>query len=343
MNSFEQDFKEQLQTELKEQPQSVFTKNERARVLHNIRKEKRKVHILPKILTAIVAVISLFLIASVFSEDEQPSTSSTAEIEKESEPSQWLMDYNVGININGWTMVSKTEEESQEIVFSGHEVITGHSYKENNQWFLEVENYQYNLPLEPRRDNGIILTFPQMTDSVSEINSYTNALNTITAAEIVVTYEAGAPVYTVTEFDYGNTLEVSIYEKNNLSEYLRSIYAMLKSGEIDQDKMKKLTPMDVFHLFAYADVQKDYEVQYALFNQDNDKIGSMSYEEYEQARIEYQHSESFQAFENKLIKQVLIDENSALITNVEREGEFLLFKLNKSAEGIWKTNWLPMQ
>ena len=139
-----------------------------------------------------------------------------------------------------------------------------------------------------------------------------------------------------------NTNEIFIYEKNNLPEHLETVYAMLKNGEFNQGNMKELTPINVFFLFLYAEEQADYEVQYALFNHDRiEERPYASYEEYEQASVEDQHINPFEAFENQQIMQVIMDESSAYITTVENQN--VSFWLNKSAEEIWTANWLPLQ
>lgn len=345
MNTFDQDFKEHLQSELNEQSQSVFTKKEREAVLSNIRKEKRENHVLPKLLMASAAVVGFFLTASLFSEKEQPSTNSATQIEEESLTFfDWIMDSGIGITVNGWVIKSKTEEEPKKIVFAGNDVITGKVYEENNRWFINVENYEFNLPVDFGRDNNeLILTFHEALDSDEKMTFNSNVLNTITAKEIIATYEDGATVYTVTDFDFGDTSERFIYDKNNLPEHLQSVYAMLKNGEINLEKMKELMPIDVFNLFLYAEEQADYEVQYALLNHDNNKMAFASYEEYEKSSGEDRLIKLSGAFENQQIKQVLVDESSAYIIPIDLERQIGSFRLNKSADGTWKVKLLPYQ
>ncbi|WP_059173636.1 hypothetical protein [Bacillus sp. FJAT-27445] len=145
-----------------------------------------------------------------------------------------------------------------------------------------------------------------------------------------------------------NNIPVPLDEKGDLqlTDTLMDAYNQFASTH-NETILHTLDPFSLFLFYFHAGNIRDYETQYALFN-DNPEVEPVfaTVNEYIQASEDRQNMAGWEELYKQVIsspvKQVaLIGEDEAVITISEETG--LAFRLVKNHKGIWKVGWLPIQ
>lgn len=130
-----------------------------------------------------------------------------------------------------------------------------------------------------------------------------------------------------------------------LSEKQRVAYEQFSKSGADF-LLKNLSPLDVFYLYTYAGIQKDYLTQYNLFNNDpNVEKIFKTYEEFAAASSDPSDDEAqknrLEVIKSANLVEVIVDGDRAYIEISKQQG--IGFGLSKNHNGFWMVNWLPYQ
>jgi len=267
----------------------------------------------------------------------------TEDVEQtESTEGSFYEDLHIGDMLNNWTLQSK---ETHMAVFTGEETISGRSYNEGYQWYFQLDEKSIDqLPF--LKDSKAILTFERESDQETVVKFQKGSPNTITVQQLVVTLEEGNTTYLASHFNIENIKEKTILlnEFNEIdSEQLSSIYEQFSNDTTNVALLKDLTPVDILTLYVYTESQQDYKTQYGLFNHnENMEKPFSSVDEYVQA-AKNKENKILETFTNKILLEVIQDEHSAYITLFNSQTEDASFGLNKTKEGNWAVNWMPIQ
>ena len=350
VNSFKREMKNKLQSEFEQEEASTFTKYEIALVMHKLNNDKQPRYWLPKVLSGLATVACLFIILTIILTDNESSTNSSpkemkpieqAEDVEETESTEvsFYEDLNLGDSFNDWMLQSK---DANMAVFTGEETIRGRSYNEDYQWYFEVDETSIEqLPF--LKDTKPILTIEKESDQETVVKFEKGSPNTITVQQLVVTLEDGEPTYLASHFTIENIREVHT-SVNELDEKLLSIYEQLFNDTSNIELLKGLSPTDILTLYLYAEIQQDYKKQYSLFNHDESiEKPFSSVDEYVQAASNKRNNIVLETFTSQMLLEVISDEHSAYITMFEPNSDGISFGFNKTKEGTWAVNWMPIQ
>ncbi|WP_433750947.1 hypothetical protein [Falsibacillus pallidus] len=127
---------------------------------------------------------------------------------------------------------------------------------------------------------------------------------------------------------------------------LQSIYKQF-SAKHDDMLLRGLTPLQIFYLYFYAEDQKDYGVQYWLFNHDPDIEQTFKSEEDWIQASQKEGNSLLEKVKNSYLEEKITDDSNAYIlissgANQSTENS-LGFGLSKNKAGVWKVNWMPIQ
>lgn len=113
-------------------------------------------------------------------------------------------------------------------------------------------------------------------------------------------------------------------------------YAIDKNDE----RLRGLSPLEIFQLYVKAELEGDYETQYWLYIQDKESLQVETVKQYVND-VKKQGTEPLitEHVNNPLLKEVYPDEKHAYIPLEDG----LSFGFTKDRNGIWKVNWLPLQ
>ncbi|RDI45785.1 hypothetical protein [Falsibacillus pallidus] len=127
---------------------------------------------------------------------------------------------------------------------------------------------------------------------------------------------------------------------------LLSLYKQF-SAKHDDMLLRGLTPLQIFTLYFYAEDQKDYGVQYWLFNHDPDVEQIFKSEEDWIQSSQKDGGSLLEKVKNSYLEEKIVDDSNAyiLISSEKNQGleNSLGFGLSKNKAGVWKVNWMPIQ
>lgn len=354
--------------------EACFTEDEKQKIRNRIRnlqprQPKRRLELVPKTLTAILAAGFLLFVGGIFGQQLGFNSSQTnnskenSAQQKSDHTNDFYANVNLGDKVNGWKLISKQDfEEIKRYTFDGNAVLRGGlAFTNENDLlfpnriiFVPEEDSLKLLPLKGDKVK-VILDFSNqssveeifnikpgdMLDHVSiEIDQY--AVNIKNGEEIPDTVHFIKTDITKTTVDLALTLDAN--NQLVLPQALQAAYDTFSKTHDDQ-ALKDLTPFDIFQLYFYAEEQADYKTQYAMFIDDPEYEKIFKTEgEYIAASTEPNNRPGKKDLIEKIRKsspEMHIIGDSAYISISKENG--LSFGLTKNKKGIWKVNWLPLQ
>ncbi|RDU36885.1 hypothetical protein DRW41_09270 [Neobacillus piezotolerans] len=379
MGQFNEELKSALHGSLPEE--SILSEAEKQQIRERIKglqgKKLRKPRdILPKTLTALVAAAVLLAGGGIAGKELGLLDIGTGS--RATTPDFPFYDgVDEGNFLNGWELVKKGpvgekiegNSSLMEARFTGKAILigtliyhgAGMGDKANKIFFVPDKEVFERLPINP--GIGDEFTFNQQdADQLAMV--FGLAANSMReGVEIEVT---GYTAYARAELNIPDILKlervvipeepeityssrpVPLNEKGNLelTDTLKAAYDEFAQTH-NEVILHTLDSYSVFLFFFYAEQIRDYETQFALFNDDPDVTPIFtSVEEY----VKVSQDRDMDAGNEKLLKKVLgsplkqvafIGDDEAVVTISEEDG--LGFRLVKNHKGIWKVSWLPIQ
>ncbi|QOR68218.1 hypothetical protein IM538_08970 [Cytobacillus suaedae] len=143
---------------------------------------------------------------------------------------------------------------------------------------------------------------------------------------------------TLVSFDGASSFEV-------ISPMLEEAYQNYRT-DYNEEVLRELTPLDIFKLYFYAQMEEDYRTQYELYISDEEYIKVFeTYEDYYKAMVaENRETDSNlldMVSQSDLMEVILPDDVNAAITIAGIEGAS--FGLVKNKNEVWKVKWMPFQ
>ncbi|WP_442598324.1 hypothetical protein [Neobacillus sp. D3-1R] len=368
-------------------PQSTLTELERQQVRRKIRSSnvriKKKVDLFPKILTGL-AMSAFFILIGAFIGNqyggpiENISGSSSHKTEAIDHKSVYE-NMSDGEVLNGWTLkndyatdgAKTTQSGLRTAYFVGRTTVEGKVifYDEKDiknpsrMVFYPSQKSLKALPIEEGTSEEIVFSFEQQQqlESILGMMPGTEKEVKMLVNQYTAYYKSGSDIPDVISFlkimQPGEKESITtdhLFTINDdlqfvLPSHLQNIYETLLV-KTKNNSLKDLTPYEVFQLYWYAEEQKDYDKQYALFIDDPDQIPVFaSLEDYLEAANksinQYYQKDMMERIKHRTkdnpLREELIDETHANIIINEEEG--IGFGLVKNQEGIWKVKWLPLQ
>ncbi|WP_316571593.1 hypothetical protein [Neobacillus sp. YIM B06451] len=379
MSQFNKELKSALLGSLPEE--SILSEAEKQQIRERIKalkgkKPRKQRDFLPKTLTAIVAAAVLLvgggLVGKEFGllDNGNGSRATTPDF-------PFYDGLKEGDSLNGWVLTKKGTGSGKEINnaslmearFKGKAILTGTliyhgadmGEKANKIFFQPDKEGVERLPVNP--GSGDEFTFNQqdkenlatvfgmapnsMAEGIQiEVSGYTayaraekNVADVLKLERVIIPEEP--------EITYSNR-PVPLDGKGNLelTDTLKAAYSEFAKTH-DETILHTLDSFSVFLFYFYAEQIRDYETQFALYNDDPEATPVFtSVDEY----IKASQDPNMAAGNEKILKKVLgnpvkqvafIGENEAVVTISEEDG--LGFRLVKNHKGIWKVSWLPIQ
>ncbi|WP_227396264.1 hypothetical protein [Jeotgalibacillus aurantiacus] len=346
--------------------QSSFTTEDKKAVWNKIKrpKKKKKPVLFPTLLTGAVAAV--FLMVSVQLIPEEPVERQAAvEEPTSSELLKEIQLLSSGDEINGWQVeVQHSAARISKWTFTGEQIMSGEVYISGSASSVQYTPDQDSKKKLPFTSAGeMVFVFDDhfkkqyMTENPIERNTgewmvygieviqISGKLSTITlktlndegsfieGKEVIDGFDADPDVFRI---PVDENFNVSLTE-----DQLNSYRLFSQTG--DGKALMGLDPYTIFLLYLYADEQKDYKTQYALFNHESDEfIAFETFEEYESAKGS-DGADRLHVFKKNEIKQIIEGQNAYIAVDHQNPEEQAFFGLHLDHEGIWRVNWLPMQ
>lgn len=379
MNQFNEELKNALLGSLPEE--AILSEAEKQQIRERIKalrgkKPRKPRDLLPKTLTAFVAAAVLLASGGIVGKELGLLGNGTGS--RAITPGfPFYEGLNEGDSLNGWELVKKgtvsgkkAEKASlMEAQFTGKAILKGTliyhgedtAEKANKIFFEPDKEFIERLPVNPgfsdeftfsqQDKEHLAMVFGMAPNSMVEgveieVSGYTalargekNITDVIKLERVILPEEP--------EITYSNR-PVPLDEKGNLklTDTLKASYDEFAQTH-NEVILHTLDSFSVFLFYFYAEQIRDYETQFALYN-DNPNVTPVftSVDEY----INTSQDPDMIASREKILKKVLgspvkqvafIGDDEAVVTISEDDG--LAFRLVKNHKGIWKVSWMPIQ
>lgn len=341
----------------------------------------RKHDFVPKALTVAVAAGFLLFIGGFIGKEfttnelHNGSRDSSSIKQQHQDPTSpnFYPNIKVGDSVNGWEMISKgaadgaktTQSGLLQASFKGSAVIKGNFiFHDDNSnvfpgkllFFPDGESVR-QLPLNPNHDQKVIIDFQaqQQVENMLKLKPGNEKQNvSIEIDEFIANYKKGEKIPDTVHVSYliqedgvdivqEQKLKVDELGRLQLPYRLLEVYKTFAQTQND-GLLKGLTPFDIFQLYLYAEVQKDYKTQYSLFIDDPEYEPTFkTYEEYAAAAKQNGKSSEtlLEIIKAGKLEEKMTSEKEAHIVISKDIG--LSFGLTRNKIGIWKVKWLPLQ
>ncbi|HYK73434.1 MAG TPA: hypothetical protein VEV44_10020 [Pseudoneobacillus sp.] len=348
-----------------------------------VSKIKQRLELFPKVLTGLAVSVFFILLGTFIGnqldtplENKSGTPASKTQTDQDKSNYEKMSD---GDALNGWTLMNDyatdgaktTQTGLRTAYFVGRTTVGGKVvyYDENDIKypsrivFYPSEKSLKALPIEEGSHEEIVFSFEQQNEleSLTGIMPGTEKEINMLVNKYTAYYKPNSDIPDVITFlkimqpgekepiTSEHFFKIDDDAKFVLPSHLKTVYkTLLVKTKINP--LTDLTPFEVFQLYWYAEEQKDYEKQYALFIDDPNQVpvfaslkdyldaANKSINQYFQKdvmeRIKHRSKEN-------PLREELIDDTHANIIISEEEG--IGFGLLKNQEGIWKVKWLPLQ
>ncbi|MEO2073925.1 MAG: hypothetical protein ABGX20_00700 [Bacillus sp. (in: firmicutes)] len=360
--------------------ESKFTEEDKQKVrnqIANMKKDrpKKKLELVPKALTVIVAAGFLLFTGGIVGKEIQfngdltnGQKENTAKLPSAS-TDDFYSKVEVGDKINGWELISKGKygdasstsiSNLMQASFKGNAVLKGKLiFKANKLLFIPNKESFKLLPLQQKTTSELLIDFQNQSqvEKMFGIHPAEEKQNvTFEIDQYTVNYKKGFLIpHTVNvafliqtngrELLQETKLKSDAWGHIQLPNRLQKLYDLFSKTK-EEKLLTDLTPFDIFQLYYYTEEKKDFKTQYALY------IKGPEYESPFKSAEEYLAAANRPADQKgrlsilEIVKTAQLEEkvtshSDAHIMISKETG--LGFGLIKDKQGIWKVKWMPLQ